>query len=80
MEYGSRKQLPVFCFPQKPSAQLLKSNLLRFYRDFDHLIAVFFQLLLIGQKGMVDGKSGNLLDLGKGQLEAVRAVFLNPRL
>ena len=27
---------------------------------------------------MVDGKPDNLLDFGKGQLEAVRAVFLDP--
>ena len=27
---------------------------------------------------MVDGKSGNLLDFGKGQLEAVYALFFDP--
>lgn len=27
---------------------------------------------------MVDGKSGNLLDFGKGQLEAVCALFFDP--
>ena len=28
---------------------------------------------------MVDGLTGDLLNLGKGQLEAVRAVFFDPR-
>ena len=41
-------------------------------------LSIVHQFFFVFQKRMVDGKSGNLLDFGKGQLEAVRALFFDP--
>ena len=63
---------------QNPLTQLLKNNRLLFHGDLDHLIPIVHQLFFVYQEGMVDGLTGDLFNLGKGQLEAVLALFFNP--
>ena len=41
-------------------------------------LSIVHQFFFVSQKGMIDGQTGNLLDFGKGQPEAVRALFFDP--
>ena len=51
---------------------------LGFHRDPAHLVAVVGQLLLVTQKGMVEGRAADRFDLGEAQLKAGAAVFPDP--
>ena len=60
------------------SGQLLKKDSLFLHGNFDNLIPVTRQLFFRSKKRMVDGKTDDLTNFIKSQLEVVRAIFFYP--
>lgn len=60
------------------SGQLLKMDSLFLHGNFDNLIPVTRQLFFRSKKRMVDGKTDDLTNFIKSQLEVVRAIFFYP--